>query len=93
MSRRTAHARDISREEACCINFDAALVEYLEEGHAGGLLLAANLVAGSATELDPKCASIVAGLTGCTYELADYDDAGRAVRRWFATMAQPGARH
>jgi|KBSSwiStaDraftv2_1062776.scaffolds.fasta_scaffold61051_5 hypothetical protein len=25
--------------------------------------------------------------------LEDYDDAGRAVRRWFATMAEPGARH
>ena len=47
---------------------------------------------GSTIPLDPKVAELVADLTGTSYDvLADYDDAGRAIRRWFATMWEPGA--
>jgi hypothetical protein len=50
-------------------------------------------VLGSDIPLDEDRAEAIGVLTGCPYMLADYDDAGRAVRRWFATMAEPGARH
>jgi hypothetical protein len=94
MARRTARARYISREEADCIAFDVAVDEYLEGGDPENLLCAACLLVGSAVELDPERAFIVAELTGtCCETLQDYDDAGRAVRRWFATMMEPGARH
>jgi hypothetical protein len=51
------------------------------------------MVLRSTIPLDAEHALVVAEMTGCTCELADYDDAGRAVRRWFAQMAGPGARH
>ena len=41
---------------------------------------------GSTVPLDPEVAEIIGQLTGTTCELADYDDAARAVRRWFAMM-------
>jgi hypothetical protein len=50
-------------------------------------------VLGSAVPLDEERAEIIAAVTGCRCELADYDGAGRAVRRWFAVMGEPGARH
>jgi hypothetical protein len=93
MTSRIAHARYVSREEAGCIGFDAALDAYLEGGGAEDLLRAAQMVAGSAIELDQERAFIIVELTGAICELADYDDAGRAVRRWFALMGEPGARH
>ena len=57
------------------------------------LLRASALVLGSAVPLDEERAGIIAAVTGCRCEFADYDDAGRAVRRWFAVMGEPGARH
>jgi len=94
MARRTAIAGHITREEEECIDFDAEFDAYLEGGDVGALLRAAYKVAGSAVEMDPKRAFVVAELTGAQDEqLVDYDDAGRAVRRWFALMAEPGARH
>jgi hypothetical protein len=47
-------------------------------------------VLGCRIPLDPEHALVVAELTGAADELVDYDDAGRAVRRWFAAMAEPG---
>jgi hypothetical protein len=94
MTRRTAQARYISREEAGCIAFDAALDEYLEGGDPEDLLRATYMLAGSAAELDPERAFIIGEVTGvCCETLQDYDDAGRAVRRWFALMEEDGARH
>jgi hypothetical protein len=93
MARPTARARHISREEADCFDFDAALETYLDGGDAEDLLRAAILVLGSAVPLAPEHAEAIGELTGCTCMLEDYDDAGRAVRRWFALMGEPGARH
>jgi hypothetical protein len=94
MPGRTASARRTTPEEAECIDFNAALDAYLEGGDARRLLRSACTAVGNLTELDPTRAFIVAGLTGeCCELLVDYDDAGRAVRRWFALMAEPGARH
>ncbi len=92
MTRSAARRRD-DRELDGAINFDAVLEAYLQGGDPEDLLCAAGLVVGSTIALDPKMAEIVADLTGTAYELADYDDAARAVRRWFATCAEPGARH
>jgi hypothetical protein len=93
MSRRTAHARRISREEEKCIDFDAALADYIAAGDAEGLLCAATSVIGSFVPIDPMRADTIAELTGRSWEIKDYDDAGRAIRRWFAQMGEPGARH
>jgi hypothetical protein len=92
-ARRRAARRIIDRETAGCIDFDAALEAYLNGGDPEELLRAAGMVIGSIIALDPEHALVLTELTGCTCELVDYDDAGRAVRRWFATMAEPGARH
>jgi hypothetical protein len=43
--------------------------------------------------IGPQHAKAIAELTGTDCELVDYDDAGRAVRRWFALMDEDGARH
>jgi len=84
----------ITREEADCIEFDAELDAYVEDGDVGCLLDAAYAVAGSPMEMDPKRAFAIGELTGARDELiVDYDDASRVVRRWFALMAEPGARH
>ena len=48
---------------------------------------------GSTIPLDPEFAEYIAELTGTSHEIVDYDDAGRAIRRWFAAMWEPGARH
>ena len=93
MSRRT-HASYMSCEEADCIAFDLALDAYLDGGDPEDLLGAAYMLVGSAAGLDPERAFIIAELTGtCCETLQDYDDAARAIKRWFALMAEPGARH
>lgn len=89
----SATARHIDRETSGAIDFDAALEAYLDGGDPEELLRAAGVVIGSTVPLDPEHAEAIAELTGCACELVDYDDAGRAVRRWFATMREPGARH
>jgi hypothetical protein len=94
MSRRTAHAHShVSREEERCIDFDAALADYVADGDAEGLLCAATAVIGSFVAIEPLRSDTIAELTGCGWEIKDYDDAGRAIRRWFAQMREPGARH
>jgi hypothetical protein len=75
------------------IDFDAALEAYLNGGDAEELLRASALVVSSAVPLHEERAATIAALTGWRGELADYDDAGRAVRRWFGVRAEPGARH
>jgi hypothetical protein len=49
------------------------------------------MVIGSTLPLDPEHAEAIAELTGCPNALVDYEDAGRAVRRWLALMGGPGA--
>ena len=90
--RTTAKMSRHQAEEIRCIDFDAALETYMETGDAEELFRASALVLGSGTPLDEDRAETLAALTGCSC-LLDYDDAGRAVRRWFALMAEPGARH
>jgi hypothetical protein len=66
----------------------------LNGGAAEDLLRAARMLVGSSAQLNPERAFIIAELTGTCCEMPqDYDDAGRAVWRWFALMAEPGARH
>jgi hypothetical protein len=86
-------ARIIDRAASGAITFDAALEAYFETGDAEELLQAAAVVLGSDIPLDDEKAEAIAALTGCADVLADYDDAARAVRRRFALMAEPGARH
>lgn len=92
-ARRRAAGRIVDRETSGAIDFDAALEAYLDGGDPEDLLRAAGMVIGSTIPLDREHALVLAELTGTTCDLADYDDAGRAVRRWFAQMAEPGARH
>ena len=94
MTRRATARRIDDREAAGAINFDAALDAYCaDRGDPEELLAAATLVVGSTIALGPERADAIADLTGTDYELADYDDAGRAIRRWFAQCFEPGARH
>jgi hypothetical protein len=86
MSRRTTARRIDDREAAGAIDFDAALEAYLYDGDPEDLLRAAGLVIGSTIPLEPEHAEAIAKLTGTTLELVDYDDAGRAIRRWFDLM-------
>ena len=90
---RSAQARIIDRAAFSAITFDAALEAYMETGEAEDLSEAAALVLGSDIPLDEEKAHMVALITGCPCMLEDYDDAARAVRRWFAQTAEPGARH
>jgi hypothetical protein len=86
----TTH-RPSPRETQGAIDFDAAL-----EGYACGwddpevLLRAAGLVVGSTIPIDEEHARAIAELTGAIVKLATYDDAGRAVQRWFAAKAEAG---
>ncbi|HEY1243551.1 MAG TPA: hypothetical protein VH913_08010 [Hyphomicrobiaceae bacterium] len=87
----TATHHPSQRETQGAIDFDAAL-----EGYACGyddpevLLRAAGLVLGSTILLDEEHAMAIARLTGAIVKLQDYDDAGRAVQRWFAAKAEAG---
>jgi hypothetical protein len=57
---------------------------------AEDLARAAGRVLGSTITLDPEDAKAIARLTGAIVKLATYDDAGRAVQRWFAAMVEAG---
>lgn len=88
MTKRTAHARSICRDEERCADFDAALADYITGGDVEGLLWAASIVVGSFIPIDPVRADAITELTGCAWEIKDYDDAGRAVRGWFTSRVQ-----
>jgi hypothetical protein len=83
--------RPSQRETQGAIDFDAAL-----EGYACGyddpevLLRAAGLVLGSTILIDDEHARAIAELTGAIVKLRSYDDAGRAVQRWFAAKEEAG---
>jgi hypothetical protein len=93
MTRRPSARHLIDREITACVDFDAALADFVASGDPEELLRTAGMVTGSRIPLDAEHALVVAELTGWTAELLDYDDAGRAVRRWFALMDEDGARH
>jgi hypothetical protein len=54
------------------------------------LLRAAGLVLGSNIPLDEEHARAIARLSRAIVKLMTYDDAGRAVQRWFAARAEAG---
>jgi hypothetical protein len=93
MKRRTSRRSVDDDAMTCAANFEAALEAYLDGGDAEELLRASALVLGSSIPLEGERAGTIALLTGCTCTLEDYDDAGRAVRRWFALKGEPGVRH
>ena len=81
--------RPTERETQGAIDFDAALGAYAcgwDDPEA--LLRAAGLVLGSTIPLDDEHAKAIAELTGAIIRLATYDDAGRAVQRWFAAKEE-----
>jgi hypothetical protein len=79
------------RETQGAIDFDAALETYAS-GYSDPeeLLRAAGLVRGCGIELDPDHARAIARLTGAIVKLVSYEDAGRAIQRWFAAKAEAG---
>jgi hypothetical protein len=95
MTRRTAQARYIDeRETSSAIDFDAALEAYLEGGNPERLLQAAGKVIDCNLPINPKHADTVSVLTDrLDIEIETYSDAAHAIRRWFAVMREPGARH
>jgi hypothetical protein len=94
MSRRTATRRVIDGETSGAIDFDAALEAYLDGGDPERLLQAAGTVIDCDLPMTREHADIVCGLTG-TFDILieTYGDAAHAIRRWFALMGEPGARH
>jgi hypothetical protein len=86
-----AYHHPSERETQGAIDFDAALegyaCSYMEPEE---LLRAAGLVRGCTISLDPDHARAIARLTGAIVKLATYDDAGRAVQRWFASKEEAG---
>jgi hypothetical protein len=76
------------------INFDAALEGYVRGNiDAQALARAVDLVIGSTVPLDADYAMEISELTNSAVKLATYDDAGRAVQRWFAAMDEAGLRY
>jgi hypothetical protein len=93
MTRRST-ARRLDRETSGAIGFDTALVAYLEGGDPERLLQAAGVIIDCELPMTREYADIVCGLTG-TFDILieTYGDAAHAIRRWFAVMGEPGARH
>jgi hypothetical protein len=76
------------------IDFDAALTAYLDGGDPERLLQAAGRVIDCDLPIDHERADEVSLLTGnIDVEIETYSDAAHAIRRWFAVMGEPGARH
>ena len=94
MKRKSARARQTDeRELSGAIDFDAALEAYLEGSDPEELLQAAGKVIDCHLPLAPEHAAHVSALTAEPIEIETYSDAAHAIRRWFATMREPGARH
>ena len=90
----TAQARYIDeREESGAVDFDAALAAYLDGGDPEELLQAAGKVIDCNLPLTAEHAEQVSALTAEAVEIETYADAAQAVRRLFATMREPEARH
>jgi hypothetical protein len=74
-------------------DFDAALEAFLGGGDREALLRAAAIVIDCELPLTLEHAAAISNLTGESIEIEDYTDAAHAVRRWFAAMREPAARH
>ncbi len=93
MTRRST-TRRLDRGTSGAIDFDAALAAYLDGGDPERLLQAAGKVIDCNLPIDPEHADEISVLTDhLDIEIETYGDAAHAIRRWFATMREPGARH
>jgi len=72
---------------------DAALEGYVQGGDPEELLQAAGKVIECNLPLAPEHVELVSALTAESIEIETYSDAAHAIRRWFAAMREPGARH
>jgi hypothetical protein len=94
MTRRTAARRAPDRETSGAVDFDAALEGYIQGGNPEELLQAAGKIIDCHLRIDPEHADAISELTdNLDIEIETYADAAHAIRRWFATMWEPGARH
>ena len=94
MSRRTAASRVDDRDASGAIHFDAALEDYINGDDPEALLQAAGKVIHCNLPIAAEHADRISALTDhLDIEIETYGDAARAIRRWFATMWEPGARH
>ena len=94
MKRKSARARETDvRDTSGAIDFDAALEAYVEGGDPEELLQAAGKVINCNLALAPEHAAQVSALTAEPIEIESYSDAAHAIRRWLATMREPGPRH
>jgi hypothetical protein len=84
-ARRRAVRRRLDREAA----FVAAPEAYHHGGNPEAVLQAAGSVIDSNRPIAPEHADTISVVT----DNLNIVDAGRAVRRWFAQMAEPGAGH
>jgi hypothetical protein len=91
---RTARATVLDeRSLAGATDFDAALEAFRVGGDCEALLCAAAIVIKCELPLTLEHADVISNLTGESIQIETYSDAGHAVRRWFATMDEFGARH
>jgi hypothetical protein len=92
---RKAQARRIDERAASgAIDFDAALEAYIQGGNPEELLQAAGKVVDCNLRIDAEHADTISELTdNLNIEIETYSDAAHSIRRWFATMKEPGARH
>jgi hypothetical protein len=81
------------RQTSGAVDFDAALEAFLAGGDREALLRAAAMVIECELPLSREHADVISNLTGESIEIESYSDAGRAVRRWFATMDEDASRH
>jgi hypothetical protein len=94
MTRRTAARGVLDRETSGTVDFDAALEGYIQGGNREELLRAAGKVFDCNLRIDPKYADTISELIdNLDIEIETYADAAHAIRRWFAAMEEPGARH
>ena len=86
--------RSIDRETSGATDFDSALEAYLNGGGYEELLQAAGKVIDCDLPIAPEHADTISKMTDhLDIEIETYGDAAHAIRRWFAMMGEPGARH
>ena len=94
MSSRTAARRVDDREASGAIDFDCALEDYINGGDPEALLQAAGKAIHCNLPIAAEHADRISALTDhLDIEIETYGDAARAIRLWFATCEEPGARH
>ena len=94
MNRRTAARHDDDREASGAIDFDCALEDYIIGADPEALLQAAGKAIHCNLPIADEHADRISALTDhLDIEIETYGDAAHAIRRWFATRKEPGARH